>query len=247
MPEFDRLIMKMFLLPLLSAPLVVILVASCDSPKPPRGAVNPIPEVSGVPEKVRALSSKYPAETVNLLLSRMQAELPKGWRATYEKETSVLEITRDELIIAENVIINGPPDWKPPGRDFKFTFALRALPFVAPDDFRRLNAENARIQKEISALYEDLVRKRIPYKFDRFVGESEEQKAAVARYEALRNSRHDLPRFYSRNLSLEWVYGWLDNSVSGNADVAIYDAKEREECTRVQKKILALLSRYEDA
>jgi hypothetical protein len=195
-----------------------------------------------VVESIRALAAKYPSKSVELLLGRMQGELPKGWRASYERECSVLEISRDEAVLATYVFVNAPPDQKP--EKSKFAFALRVLPAVSPHEHRRLSAENARIQKELGALYEELVKKGISQKFDSFFGRTVEEETAVARYNALKKSQHRLPEFHHGEISLQWLYGWLDDKGWG-PDVYIEDERVREECTEIQKKILALLSKYE--
>jgi hypothetical protein len=57
-------------------------------------------------------------------------------------------------------------------------------------------AETARIQKASRALYGELERKGLSHKFDSFFGETDEDEAAVARYDALKKSRHKLPDFF---------------------------------------------------
>ena len=221
--------------------ILVMTVTACGPAKSAEKAGDPLPQAV---DAIRALSAKYPAKTVNLLLSRMQAGLPKGWRASYEKDYSVLVISRDEAVLATRVFINGPPDQKPDRT--KFAFAFRVVPVVSPAEHRRLNTDNGRIQKELSALYEVLKKKGLAAKFDSFSGKTDEDKAAVARYDALKKSLHELPNFYFEEISLEWLYGWLEVRDWG-VDIDIEDERIREECTQVQKKILSLLSKYEGA
>ncbi len=178
--------------------------------------------------------------TVNRLLRGVRAELPKGWTASYDKEHAWLEVYRDEAVSSISALPNGPPDEKPERR--KFAFALRVMAVVPPNEHRRLSAENAKIQKEATALYENLIRKRVSHKFDSFSPGTDEDRTAVARYEALKKSLHTLPDFYFDDISLVWGSNSPDNPV-----ISVTDDRIRDECTKVQEKVVRLLSKYEVA
>lgn len=178
--------------------------------------------------------------TVNRLLRGVRAELPKGWTASYDKEHSWLEVYRDEAVSSRSALPNGPPDERTQRR--KFAFAFRVMAAVPPKEHRRLSAENAKIQKEAAALYKDLIRKRVSRKFDSFSPSTDEDKAAVARYEALKKSLHTLPDFYFADISLVWGFNSPDNPV-----ISVADDRIRDECTKVQEKVARLLSKYEAA
>jgi len=188
---------------------------------------------------------KYPAKTVALLLHRIEAALPKGWRISYEKGSSLLTIDRDEAVVASHESINAPiGGWEKPGL-MKLHFSLRVIPFVSPDEYRRLSAENNEIQAELSVLYEQLVSRGLPHKFDGFLGRTDEEKAAVARYNALKISQHSLPDYYFEDISFV-IWDWLDDESRG-AWIYIEDKAILEECERVQKKVLELLTQYKGA
>jgi len=190
--------------------------------------------------ELRALSSKYPKEAVNLLLERMRAVLPKGWSASYDKEYSVLEISRDESVLAEFIVINAAGDEKPERTQYAFSF--RVLPAFSPEEYRRLFAENVRIQEELKEFGRELEKRRVPHIGDNFYGETDEEKAAVARYEALRNSRPRLPDYHFGDISLEWIIGapaW-----DGLTGIHVIDDRIREDCARIRKKMMELLSPY---
>jgi hypothetical protein len=136
-------------------------------------------------------------KTANELLRIVRAELPKGWSASYDKEYSWLEISRDEAVSTILGIINGPPGQKPERR--KFLFAFRIVSGITVSEYRRLSAENVRVHEEANELFEQLVKMRIRRKFDSFLGRTDEEKKAVARYEGLKSSLHSLPSYYFRD------------------------------------------------
>lgn len=218
--------------------ILAIILTACGPTKKPEQTVNPLPQPE---DGIRALSAKYPAKAVNLLLRRMQAELPKGWSASYDKEYSALDVSRDEAVLAETTVINGPPDAKP--ERTKYAFSFRVMPAVSPDEYHRFAAENARIQEEANRLYDELVKKGLQRKFDSFGWKTEEDKVAVARYDALKMSRHSLPDYHFQDISLQWLFG-RDDSLFGPW-IYVSDERIRVECTQTQKKILKLLSPYE--
>ena len=177
---------------------------------------------------------------VDRLLRGVRAELPKGWSASYDKEHAWLEVSHDEAVLAISALPNGPPDEKPEWRTF--VFAFRVVAAVHPTEYRRLSAENAQIQKKATALYEDLISKKVSHKFDSFLPSTNEEKAAVAQYEALKKSLHTLPDFYFDAISLQWGLNSPDNPI-----IRVTDDRVRDECTRVQEKVVKHLSKYEVA
>jgi hypothetical protein len=178
--------------------------------------------------------------TVNLLLRGIRAELPKGWTASYDKRYTWLEISREEAVLSTSALPNGPPDEKSEPRTFAFAF--RVMTAIPPNEHRQLSAQNRQIQKEASALYEDLKKRGLQRKFDSFGWKTVEDKRAVARYEALKKSLHSLPEFHFRDISLEWGVNSPDNPI-----ISVTDDRIRDECTRVQEKVIKLLSKYDVA
>ena len=79
-------------------------------------------------------------------------------------------------------------------------------------------------------------------KFDQFRPRTEEDKTDVARYEALKKSVSSLPDFYFGDISLRWEIGSPEKPWG-----FIMDKQVRSECTEVQKTIVNLLKKYEDA
>ena len=176
--------------------------------------------------------------TANELLKNVRAELPKGWSATYDKEYSWLEVSRDEAVSSMSGLPNSPLYEKPERRIFRFAF--RVMPAVSPDEYHRWSTENAKIQKQATALYEDLVKRRVSQKFDSFMPRTDSERTDVARYEALKASLHILPDFYFHDISLRWQLG-----SPGAHAIIITEDKIRDECTRVQKRVMKLLSKYD--
>lgn len=175
--------------------------------------------------------------TVNQLLGIVRAELPKGWTVSYDKEHAWLEVSRDEAVLSIPTLPNGSGAEKPQRRTF--IFAFRVVAAVHPTEYRRLSAENAQIQKNATALYEELISKRVSHKFDSFSPSTNEEKVAVAQYQALKKSLRRLPDFYCDAISLEWSLNSPDYPI-----ISITDDRIRDECTRVQEKVMKLLFKY---
>lgn len=176
--------------------------------------------------------------TVNRLLRGVRAELPEGWTAAYDKDHAWLEVSRDEAVPSVSARPNISADEKPERR--KFTFSFRVVAKLHPTEYRRLSAENAQIQKQLSALYQDLISKRVSHKFDSFLPGTDEEKAAVAQYEALKTSLHTLPDFHFDTISLKWGFNSPDNPI-----IDVIDDRTHDECRRVQERVIKLLSKYE--
>lgn len=191
-------------------------------------------------EPLSALSAKYPAAAVEDLLRQVRAALPEGWRASYEKEYSYLQVARDRPVLANRFVINGTPFTEPKLQEFGFSF--RVLPYVRPEDYRRWRLENVKLEERRSALYEELVKRRVGHKFDSFIPRTDQEKAAVAEYEALKGG-HPLPDFYFGEISLRWIEGSLSSNPSPDWEFA--DERVGAECRQVQSKVLSLLSTYE--
>jgi len=183
-----------------------------------------------------------PEQTVERLLRNVRAELPKGWTASYDKELAWLEISRDETVFLGLTTPNQPPSLLEKRSKGRFFFAFRVVAAVQPVEHRRLSAENAKIQKEADMLYDELIKRRIDHKFDDFSPRTNEEKEAVARYEALKKSFHRLPEFYFGDISLEWGINAPDNPL-----IVVDDERIRDECRRIQEKIIGLLTKYEKA
>lgn len=185
-----------------------------------------------------AVQAEVPEQTVTELVRAIRAELPRGWSASYEKETSGVRVERGEKVPAVFAVMNGPAGEK--SKPSAFVFTYRINPFLLVDEFGRLRAENEKIQKEVTVLYDQLVKRHVSQKFDDFLPVNEEDKKLVARYEALKSSLHLLPDFHFRDISVSWSYngpGW--------PSIYVTDDRAREECSRVKVSVVKLLSKYD--
>ena len=184
---------------------------------------------------------KQPEPTVDRLLRVIRAELPEGWTASYDKEGSWLKVSRDEPVLSFSALPNRPAGGeKPERRTFVFAFHVAAV--VHPAEYHRLRAENAKIQEKVTALYKELVRKKVSGKFDDFLPSTDEEKASVAQYETLKESLHPLPDFYFNDISLEWGFNSPVRPI-----ISVTDDHLRDECKGVQEKVIKLLSKYDAA
>ena len=111
------------------------------------------------------------------------------------------------------------------------------MAFVPLGEYRRRSIKNIKIQKELNALYTTFERKGVSHKFDSFSPSTNEEKADVTCYEALKESLYDLPEFYFRDFSLLSAF---------KAQTFIVDDHIRDECKQVEERVTKLLSRYED-
>ena len=178
--------------------------------------------------------------SVNRLLNAIRAELPDGWVASYEESYSWLAVSRDKPVLSVSALPNSPGLENAERRPFAFAF--RIVELVPVEDYRRFLAENERTREKATRVYQELVDKGVPQKFDSFHPRTREEEAEFAQYEALKGSLHALPDFYFGSISLVWEFNSPNNPTIGIADNQV-----RDECTKVQEKVVSLLSRYEDA
>lgn len=182
------------------------------------------------------------SKSVSVLVERVRTAIPQGWTVTYDMKDSWLEISRDKKALASVYVINGPGHQEQKPERIKVTLAFRVVDFITPENYSKISAKNMIIEKSLSVQYKELEKKQISHKFDSFSPTTEEDKVAVARYEALKNTLHSLPDFYFRDISLTWEIG---SPSSYGPAIDITDVKIRDEYTQVQKKVLGLLSTYE--
>jgi hypothetical protein len=172
------------------------------------------------------------------LLQRIRSQLPKGWTASYDSESSWLEITRMKPVLWLPSIPNRSIAHKP--EQGTFAIAFRVVPYVAPSEYRRLKQENDRLGKEANALYEDLS-KRVPLSKGSLRPSTDAEKKEVERYDQIMKSIRSLPDYYFRNIALQWAWPWWSRYPYSD----VHDQATREECEQVQQKVLKLLSSYD--
>lgn len=184
--------------------------------------------------------AEYPEPTVNRLVDSIRAELPKGWTVSYDKECAWLEICRDEAVLASLVLSNDPDVEEP--EENHFAFAFRVVAAIRPTEYRRLKAKNRQIQKRVDAVYKIIRRRYVFDNFGRFEATTNAEKAIVARYETLRDSLRPLPDFYFGDISLDWGFNALEQPI-----LRVTDDRIRDECTKIEEKVVKLLSKYDAA
>ncbi len=182
--------------------------------------------------------AKISSETTDALEERVRAALPKGWRVSYDKNDTFLQITRTKKALAFTAYPNQPPEQEPEMASFALSF--RVVPRVSLEEYNRLSVENKKTNQEIEALYKILESRGLSQKFDSFLADKEEDKKLVDQYDKLRKSLHDLPDFYFRDISLKWIYGSADFPL-----VHMQDENIQKECEEVRDKIVKLFDQYE--
>jgi hypothetical protein len=193
----------------------------------------PVPRKESTPESLRGSDAFEPA--VDRLLQSIRAHLPTGWKASYHKPLSWLEVSLDQPVLAYSTLPNGPPGEKPKMRDYSFAY-LVGTP-LSRDQYRQLHAENVKTQRAMTALYNELEKRSVDQKFDSFHARKAEDKPLVARYDALKRSLHDLPDFYFADIGL--TKGGHDYDLPA-------DERVNAECQRVREQVEKLLSKYEE-
>lgn len=178
--------------------------------------------------------------SINLLLTKIRAELPKDWTASYDEDHAWLEISSIEAVLSVSALPNGSPDEEAERRPF--VFAFRVDEAIDPKAFRLLLAQNEQTQKKLAAIYQELINKRVSHKFDSFLPSTKDEKVAVAQYEALKKSLHELPDFYFGTVSMNWAFNSPDNPT-----ISVIDDRVRDECAKVQDKVVKLLTKYDAA
>jgi hypothetical protein len=194
---------------------------------------RPVPRKESTPESLRGSDAFDPA--VVRLLQLIRAHLPTGWKASYHKPLSWLEVSLDQPVLAYSKLPNGPPGEKPKMRDY--SFAYRVGTPLSRDQYSQLHAENVKTQRAMTALYNELEKRSVDQKFDSFSARKAVDKPLVARYDALKSSLHELPDFYFADISL---------NTGGGYDVSPADERVNAECQRIREQVEKLLSRYDN-
>ncbi len=174
-----------------------------------------------------------------------------SWEVTYQPQYNLIQVQReDEVLITHEPMLNDSPEPHAPTLGPP-NFLLSVEPFISPEEYARLKAENATINGQLSHMAVGM--KDIRHKFDSYLPKNDQEKQKVAAYNKLKASLHDLPDFYFRDISLSWwVLGLGESFVfhqPGEIPAAFKpNARQKgweyERATTVQA-ILPLLSRYE--
>jgi hypothetical protein len=203
-----------------------------------------------------AAHGEVPGPAADRLVEAVRAELPKGWSASCDKAYTRLKISRDQPVLMQRQIVpnDGGPKFDAAGKWIaekltpqQYYFDFEIVPKISLADHQRLTGENAELEKLQGELYEQLVKMRTSQKFDSFSPGTKEQEAVVARYNAVKNARHELPDFYFGDLGLEW--GW-NSPERTNSPLYIHSTPGYKtvgkECERVQEKVTHVFTKYDD-
>lgn len=172
-------------------------------------------------------------QSIDALIQSICKVIPNGWTVSYKTEDSWLAISKDDPVWLRSESPNASSAAEP--EKGQFTLAFRISPAISSAQYEQLAAENTNTRKEMADIYQDLINRRVNRKFDEFFPKNDTDKAIVARYETLKKSLHELPEYYYRDISLE----------TGLPPVDITDAKNHDECSRVQEEVLNLLFKYD--
>jgi hypothetical protein len=150
----------------------------------------------------------------------------------------LLMIERDEPVACGSALdsTNGATETKME----QYSFGFSVGDFVTFGQHQQGTAENAEIQKKADVIYDDFARRRQLNKGATLWAKTDADKVAVARYDELIKSKHDLPDFYFQKASLWWQWG----SPQGFAPSYVKDDRQRAECEQAREKVLKMLSKY---
>jgi len=180
------------------------------------------------------LAEEPAGDTIAGLLDEIRRELPKGWSASYDPKSYWLGITRDEKVLSRDATPNAPHE-----EDKARAFSVYLVVKTKMETFQRKRAQNLKTQEQLNKLYKALVKMKTGRKFDSFFPETAEQKTAVMRYKALKETLQLLPDYYYRDCSLSWIF-----SSPKRPGISITNDRIRKECTDTCSKVVNLLSTY---
>jgi len=183
-------------------------------------------------------------QTVQDLLLTMRSKLPEGWSASYQKQYSLLEISRRKSVLGGSPGLPNLGDNQERSNVVRgrVSFSFRIITTVSPVEYKRMSAENAPILKKLKALTADLEKRKVRTgKGGTYVPRTDLDKQLVDQYNALKKILHDVPGFYFRNISLDL------EGFPGRSPISFIpeDNHVSEECSRVQETLIKLLSKYE--
>ncbi len=203
--------------------------------------VSPKSAFAGPKSPSSALTSQKQTRTVQLLMTKIRAQLPAGWKATYEPQYQWLKVTRLKPVLMETTWPNMPdaPN-APTPQQFEITF--RVVSFVSSADYKRLKADNEAIEQHLQTLYVSLSKQRISHKYDYFLPSNVAEKAQIEKYNQLKKSLRVLPDFFFGDIALSKARGF-DNSQG--CDFYVTDDKERDECDQIVRETIQMLTSYE--
>ncbi len=184
-------------------------------------------------------SASPESESVDQLQKKIQEQLPDAWSVNYKKKTSWLEVCRNEKVLTRSMRPNTDPF--APATLTEYAFAFRIKEKTSGEDYHIASRKNQQILDQSRKLYDQLIARGVSHKFDSFIPDTDSDRALVARYEELMQSRVDLPQFYFQKISLSWAY----NDPSNNY-ISVSDKQIRSECDKVQNDVIKLLTRYKD-
>ncbi|MEI9896457.1 MAG: HEAT repeat domain-containing protein [Chthoniobacter sp.] len=182
---------------------------------------------------------EIPQKTLDELLRSVRAELPKGWTGTYDEKQALLVISRDAPVASVTLLPDGrPASEKPQPR--KFTMSFQLLPSLSQDEYRRLTQENTQTRQAARAIFDRLEKEGVPQRGGLLLPRTAEEKAEVAKIEALGKTLRDPPPFYFRDITLQW-----QTNPAVPPGISVRDERAFFECQRVQQNVVARFSTYQ--
>ncbi len=200
-------------------------------------------------ELVRTISFKLPRQ--NGLNLAPQTDI-WSWDVLYRPQFHTIEIRRDQPVATTSSFtgINDGGIRKREPVSIYPEFSFEVQPFVTPEEYNRYKAENNAIDEQLDQMRREM--KNINRKFDRHLPKTEDEKKKVDAYNRLKSSRHFLPDFYFRGISLSWArYEGIGFAISRRPghNPALVTSTElmgwRREQADAAQAVLKLLSRYE--
>jgi len=183
-------------------------------------------------------------KNVQELLRTIRSKIPEGWTASYQKQYSWLEISRRKSVLGDYPAPSCLGDY--PQKNMvrgRVSFSFRITEGVSPVEYKRMSVENAPVLKNLNALTADLEKRNVRTDKDgSYVPRTDPDKQLVDQYNALKKTLHHVPGYYFRNISLDLEGFPGEDSFS----FIPQDNQVLEECGRVRKTLIKLLSKYEE-
>ena len=178
------------------------------------------------------------SESVQELLGKVRADLPKGWTANYSENTSLLEVARDEQVLATSALPDSSTNQVPELR--KYAFSFRIAKAISTDEYIRLSTQNTQLKRATKPVHDTLVRRGVPQKEGEFSPRDDIERKVVERYKTLKKAEHVLPDYYFKDISLRW-----QSNSPEKPEIKVKDKKLAAECTAAREGVVKLLTKYE--
>jgi predicted nucleotide-binding protein (sugar kinase/HSP70/actin superfamily) len=157
--------------------------------------------------------------------------LPQGWEIA--AETHSLTIKRSKEVTGSAIFPNMSLEMSMEKQTEQYTVILKLEPANRKRD-EKASIRNKKLSEEMQEAQKQIMQLRVDGKGDTYFPKTEEQKAAVIRYNKLKSETKDLPDYYYKSIAVF--------DVLKGRPFHIDSETERAECDRVTSDIMRILT-----